>query len=81
MPSYELPILLVICFMLPLCVPLVLNVYCVVKYQIAYDVEKIVSVADCRTVQVSPHPLVFFFFLFFPPKQTGLPEKTVVCFI
>lgn len=49
---------------------------------IAYDVEKIVSVADCRTVQVSPHPLVFFFlFLFFPPKQTGLPEKTVVCFI
>lgn len=65
MPSYELPSLLVICFMLPLCVPLVLNVYCVVKYQIAYDVEKIVSVADCRTVQVSPHPLVFCF-CFFP---------------
>lgn len=64
MPSYELPILLVMCFMLPLCVLLVVNVHCVLLNTIiAYDVEKIVSVADCRTVQVSPPP--FFFVVFF----------------
>lgn len=57
MPSYEMPILLVICFMLPLCVFLVVNVYCaLLNTMIAYDVEKIVSVANYRTVQVPSPP-------------------------